>query len=102
MKTYHIKKFKYKDITYKFKIPLKITIDNFLCYDLKTIKGELSIPSIKDGYSTKEIKNPEKEIKQYLTYIFDEYLTKSDEDLSDGDKAYKKKFMNLIDLTKSK
>lgn len=102
MKTYPIKKFKYKNITYKFKTPLKIIIDNFLCYDLKTIKGELSIPSIKDGYTCNEIKNPEKEIKQYLTYVFDEYLTKTDEELSDEDKKYKSKFIDLLDLSKSK
>lgn len=102
MKTYTYKKFKYKDKTYKFKDPLKVTINNFLCYDLKTIAGELCIPSINDGYTGKEIKNPEKEIKQYLTYVFDEFLSKSDEELSEGDKNYKKRFINLIDLTKSK
>ena len=71
MKTYTIKKLKYKDKTFKFKEPLKITINNFLFYDLKTKAGELSIPSINDGYTDKEIKNPDKEIKNYLTYIFD-------------------------------
>ena len=39
--TEYIKKFKYKDVTYKFKEPLKIVIDNFICHDLKTIKGEI-------------------------------------------------------------
>lgn len=100
MKTYTIKKFKYKDKTFKFKEPLKITIDNFLCYDLKTKAGELSIPIIKDGYTVKEIKNPEKEIKNYLTYVFDEFLSKSDESLSKSDLDYKNRFINLIDLSK--
>lgn len=100
MKTYTIKKFKYKDKTFKFKEPLKITIDNFLCYDLKTKAGELSIPIIKDGYTGKEIKNPEKEIKNYLTYVFDEFLSKSDESLSKSDLDYKNRFINLIDLSK--
>lgn len=98
MKTYPIKKFKYKNTTYKFKIPLKIIIDNFLCYDLKTVKGELSIPSIRDGYTCNEIKNPEKEIKNYLTYIFDEFLSKSDDELSNGDLDYKNRFIELLDL----
>lgn len=100
MKTYTIKKFKYKDKTFKFKEPLKITIDNFLCYDLKTKAGELSIPSINDGYTGKEIKNPDKEIKNYLTYIFDEFLSKKDEDLIDSDLDYKNRFMKLLDLSK--
>jgi len=100
--THYVKKFKYKDKNYKFKEPLKVIIDNFLAYDLKTVGGELSIPIINDGYTDKEIKNPDKEIKKYLTYVFDEYLSKKDEELSDGDKEYKQKFMNLIDLSKSK
>ena len=100
--THYIKKFKYKDTNYKFKEPLKVIIDNFISYDLKTIKGELSIPIIYDGYTDKEIKNPDKEIKKYLTYIFDEFLSKKDEELSDEDRKYKKKFINLIDLTKIK
>lgn len=100
--THYVKKFKYKDKNYKFKESLKVIIDNFLAYDLKTVYGELSIPIINDGYTDKEIKNPDKEIKKYLTYVFDEYLSKKDEELSDGDKEYKQKFMNLIDLSKSK
>lgn len=100
--THYVKKFKYKDINYKFKEPLKIIIDNFLSYDLKTVYGELSIPVINDGYTDKEIKNPDKEIKKYLTYTFDEFLSKKDDELSDGDREYKQRFMNLIDLSKSK
>lgn len=100
--THYVKKFKYKDKNYKFKEPLKVIIDNFLAYDLKTVYGELSIPSINDGYTDKEIKNPDKEIKKYLTYTFDEFLSKKDDELSDGDREYKQRFMNLIDLSKSK
>lgn len=100
--THYIKKFKYKDKTFKFKEPLKIVIDNFIAYDLKTVRGELSIPDINDGYTDKEIKNPDKTIKEYLTYVFDEYLSKKDEELGKGDLEYKKRFINLIDLSKSK
>lgn len=95
--TEYIKKFKYKDKTFKFKEPLKIVIDNFLCHDLKTVKGELSIPIINDGYTGPEIKNISKTIKDYLTYVFDEFLSKKDEELDDGDKIYKEKFIALID-----
>lgn len=95
--TEYIKKFKYKDVTYKFKEPLKIVIDNFICHDLKTIKGELSIPIINDGYTGDEIKNISKEIKKYLTYVFDEFLSKKDDELSLGDRKYKEKFINLIE-----
>lgn len=96
MKTYTFKRFKYKDKFYKFKEPLKVVIDTFLCYDLKTKKSELYIPSVNDGYSTEEITNPDKEIKDYLTLVFDEYLTKPDEELIESDIEYKHKFMNLI------
>ncbi len=95
--TEYIKKFKYKDKTFKFKEPLKIVIDNFLCHDLKTVKGELSIPAINDGYTGDEIKNISKTIKEYLTYVFDEFLSKKDEELDDGDRKYKEKFIALID-----
>ena len=91
MKTYIYKRFKYKDKFFKFKEPLKIQVGNFICNDLKTIKSELYIPSIMDGYSKDEITNPEKEIKWYLT---------KDEDLSEEDRSFKQKFMNLIDLTR--
>lgn len=100
MKTYIYKRFKYKDKFFKFKEPLKVQVGNFICNDLKTIKSELYIPSIMDGYSKDEIKNPEKEIKWYLTYIFENYLDKKDEDLSEEDRSFKHKFMNLIDLTR--
>ena len=95
--TEYIKKFKYKDKTFKFKEPLKIVIDNFLCHDLKTVKGELSIPAINDGYTGDEIKNISKTIKEYLTYVFDEFLSKKDEELDVGDRKYKEKFIALID-----
>lgn len=101
-KTYTYKQFKYKDKTYKFKETLKIVIDNFICYDLKTIKGELSIPSINDGYTGDEITKPEKTIREYLTYVFDNYLTKKDDELNDAENHYKKQWLELIDFKKSK
>ena len=93
--SHYVKKFKFKDKNFKFKEPHKIIIDNILAYDLKTVGGELSIPVINDGYTGKEIKN-------YLTYVFEEYLSKKDEELAPDDLEYKKRFMNLIDLAKSK
>ena len=96
MAVYVIKKFVYKKKTYKFKEPLKIYINDFLANDLKTTFSEFSIPSIADGYSCLPIKDHEKEIKTYLTSIFDDYLTKPDEQLNTADLAYKKKFMNLL------
>lgn len=103
MAVYSLKKFLYKKKTYKFKEPLKIYINDVLANDCKTVFSEFSIPCINDGYSTKEpIKDHDKEIKNYLNYVFDEFLIKSDEELSNGDKEYKKKFLNLIDLSKNK
>lgn len=96
MKTHYIKKHKFKDITYKFKEPLKIITDTFLCADLKTVKSELYIPIIPDGFSGDEFKNPEKEIKTYLTYVFNEYLTKKDEELNNAENLYKKKWLSLL------
>lgn len=101
-KTYTYKQFKYKDKTYKFKEPLKIVIDNFLTYDLKTVKGELSILSINDGYTGDEIIKPEKTIKEYLTYVFDNYLVKKDDELNDAENHYKKQWLEIIDFKKSK
>ena len=100
--TYTYKQFKYKDKTYKFKEPLKIVIDNFLGYDLKTTFGELFIPSIPDGYTGAEITKPEKTIREYLTYTFEEYLTKKDDELNDAENAFKNKWLSLIDFKKSK
>lgn len=100
MKTYTYKKFKYKDKIFRFKEPLKVVIDNFLCYDLKTVKGELYIPSVMDGYTGKEIKNPEKAIKEFLTYVFDELISKKDDELSIDEQLYKEKYIQLIDLSK--
>lgn len=96
MRTITIKRFKYKDKNYKFKEPLKIVFDTFLCYDLKTKKSEIYIPAINDGYSTNEVTNPDKEIKNYLTHIFDEYLMKNDDELIDSDRDYKYRFLNLL------
>lgn len=100
--THYVKKFKYENINYKFKQPLKIVIDNFIAYDLKTVCGELSIPDIGDGYTGGEIKNPDKAIKEYLNYYFKEILSKKDEDLDVSTRVYKERFINLIDLSKSK
>lgn len=101
-KTYTLKQFKYKDKTYKFKEPLKIIIDNYIAYDLKTIYSELTIPIINDGYSGKLITKPDKTIREYLTYVFDNYLVKKDNELSKDDNSFKNQWLNLIDLSKTK
>ena len=95
MTTFTYKRFKYKDKFYKFKEPLKVQVTNFVLTDGK-VMSELYIPSIKDGYSKEEIVDKEKEVKWYLTYIFDNYLTKKDDDLSFGDREFKKRFLSLI------
>lgn len=100
-KTYTYKQFKYKDTTVKFKEPLKVIITNFLV-TLTESRGELDIPSIPDGYTGSEILKPEKTIREYLTYVFDEYLTKPDKDLSEAEIKYKNKWLSLIDMKKTK
>lgn len=97
MTTYTYKKYKLGDKTYKFKEPLKIQITNFVRSDGLTM-SEFYIPSIMDGYSKEEIKNHEKEIKWYMNYIYENYLSKKDEDLSSGDREFKKRFLNLIQI----
>lgn len=97
MTTYTYKKYKFGDKTYKFKEPLKIQITNFVRAD-SVVMSEFYIPSIMDGYSKEEIQNHEKEIKWYMNYIYENYLSKKDEDLSFGDREFKKRFLNLIQI----
>lgn len=102
-RTYSLKEFSYKGKKYKFISPLSVRIDNYMCDDLKTIGGELSIPAIPDGYSKLEpIDDHKKEINNYLKHVFTEYLFKDDTELNNDEIKYKKKWISLIKPPKQK
>lgn len=98
VKTFYIKDFTYKGKVYRFKQPLKVRIENFLCSDYKTIGGEMYIAETLGGYTTQEpfSKTPEKEIKGYLKTVWEDYLMKEDKDLSIEDREYKHKWIDLL------
>jgi hypothetical protein len=102
-RTHTLKEFQYKGKKYKFIEPLTIRIDNYLCHDLKTMAGELSIPSIPDGYSKLEpIEDHKKEITTYLKHIFNDYLFKDNSELDEDELKYKKKWISLLKPPKQK
>ena len=99
MTVFTFKRIKYKDKFVKFKELLKIQVND---YDFENGKSvtEVCIPSAMDGYTKEKVHNQEKEAKWYLEYVFDNYLSKKDEDISDepGAIEFKKRWLKLIQL----
>lgn len=94
---YYFKDISYKGKKYKFKNPLKVIINNFLTLDGKRTCGEMYIPEVLGGYTRSEpFNDPEKEIKDYIKTVFDEFLTKDDNTLNEYDLQYKKDWLNLF------
>lgn len=94
---HYLKDFTYKGTKYKFKEPLRVTINNFLCMDGKTLAGEMSIPSVLAGYTRKEpFENPEKEIKAYIKTVFEEFLFTDDSKLDEYERKYKHDWIALF------
>ena len=103
LKTHYVKEFKYKGKTYKFLKPLKVKIDNFICSDFKTVAGEMSIPEVVDGYTRKEpFNDPEKEINEYLKYVWTEFLFKDNNELDKYELEYKQNWIKLLKPPKQK
>lgn len=102
-KSYYFKEFKYKTKTYKFKKPLRVAIEEYFTLDLSKKCGEMYIPDIPDGYSQSEpFKKPEESIKEYLNYVWKNYLMKENSELDEDELAYKRKWVSLLQPPKQK
>lgn len=100
---YHIKDITHKGIKYKFKKPLRVKITNFISFNGKQLHGEMHITDVDDGYTRIEpFNNPEKEIKDYIRTVFNDYLFKKDEELDEYTRKYKHDWINLIQQPKEK
>lgn len=94
---YYLKDYSYKGKKYKFKSPLRVTINNFLGLDGKTMHGEMVIPEVLGGYTrTEPFNDPEKEIKEYIKTVFEDYLTKEDSKLDEYELQYKRDWIDLF------
>jgi len=97
MTVFSYKRIKYKDKFVKFKEPLKVQVND---YDFENGKSvtEVCIPSVLDGYTKEKVSNQEKEVKWYLEYVFENYLSKTDEELSSesGAVEFKKRWLKII------
>lgn len=97
MTVFTYKRIKYKDKFVKFKEPLKVQVND---YDFENGKSvtEVCIPSVLDGYTKEKVSNQEKEVKWYLEYVFENYLSKPDEELSSesGAVEFKKRWLKII------
>ena len=103
IKTIYLKDFTYKKEKYKFKKPLRVTINNFLDFnDCKIQHGEMSIPEVLGGYTQKEPfpedpKEIEKEVKKYLKTVWDEFLLKQPGQLRDeAEIEYRQAWIDLL------
>ena len=97
MTVFTYKRIKYKDKFVKFKEPLKIQVNDYEFENGKSVT-EVCIPSVMDGYTKEKVSNQEKEVKWYLEYVFNNYLSKSDEELASepGAIEFKKRYMSII------
>lgn len=99
MTIFTYKRIKYKNKFVKFKEPLKVQVND---YDFENGKSvtEVSIPSIMDGYTKEKVSNQEKEVKWYLEYVFDNYLSKKDEEIANepGAIEFKKRWLSIIQI----
>ena len=99
MTVFTYKRIKYKNKFVKFKEPLKVQVND---YDFENGKSvtEVCIPSVLDGYTKEKVSNQEKEVKWYLEYVFENYLSKTDEELSSepGAIEFKKRWLSIIQI----
>lgn len=97
MTVFTYKRIKFNDKFVKFKEPLKVQINDYVLENGKEIT-ELYIPNIMDGYTKEKVPNQEKEVKWYINYVFENYLSKKDEELESepGAVNFKKKWLSII------
>ena len=98
-RTISIKEFTYKGKKYKFIDPLKAKFESSLAGDNKTMVYEMYIEKIPDGFTRREPFDEDltKELKNHIKKVFDDYLTKPDEQLSNKDDVlYKHIWISLF------
>ncbi len=104
IKTIKIKDITYKGRKYKFLTPLSVRFEEFLLSDYKTKAWEMYIEETLDGFTRREpVVDMEKEAKNYIKNVFDNYLTKEDNELScPEDILYKHHWISLFQTPKEK
>lgn len=104
IKTISLKDVIYKGKKYKFINPLKVRFEEFFLMDYKSTAWEMYIAETLDGFTRREpVTDFEKEARDYIKNVFDEYLTKPDEELScKEDVDYKHHWISLFKEPKQK
>ena len=98
-RTISIKELTYKGKKYKFIEPLKARFESSLAGDNKTMVYEMYIECIPDGFTRREPFDEDltKELKNFVKSVFDEYLTKTDEDMTcKEDILYRHQWISLF------
>ena len=98
-RTISIKEVTYKGKKYKFIEPLKAKFESSLAGDNKTMVYEMYIEKIPDGFTRREPFNEDltKELKNFIKEVFDNYLTKKDEDMTyNEDILYRHQWISLF------
>ena len=98
-RTISIKDITYNGKKYKFIEPLKAKFESSLAGDNKTMVYEMYIEKIPDGFTRREPFNEDltKELKNFIKTVFDDYLTKTDEDMTcKEDILYRHQWISLF------
>lgn len=104
IKTISLKDVTYKGKKYKFITPLKVRFEEFFLMDFKSKAWEMYIAETLDGFTRKEpVVDFEKEARNYIKKVFDDFLTKPDEELHNNDDIlYKHHWISLFKEPKNK
>ena len=98
-RTISIKELTYKGKKYKFIEPLKARFESSLAGDNKTMVYEMYIEKIPDGFTRREPFDEDltKELKNHIKWVFDNYLSKTDEEmLNKDDVLYRHQWISLF------
>ena len=98
-RTISIKELTYKGTKYKFIEPLKAKFESSLAGDNKTMVYEMYIEKIPDGFTRREPFDEDltKELKNFIKGVFDNYLSKTDEEmLNKDDVLYRHQWISLF------
>ena len=98
-RTISIKELTYKGKKYKFIEPLKARFESSLAGDNKTMVYEMYIEKIPDGFTRREPFDEDltKELKNFIKGVFDNYLSKTDEEmLNKDDVLYRHQWISLF------
>ena len=98
-RTISIKELTYKGKKYKFIEPLKARFESSLAGDNKTMVYEMYIECISDGFTRREPFDEDltKELKNHIKWVFDNYLSKTDEEMANKDDIlYRHQWISLF------